>query len=187
MKFISLLSTDRTLHEFFLLHRFLRKMVYIFFGNHVLKGIQTFENSPKIKFDCIKNVNIITRANVLSMIFGVCVAYSSDDIEYYLDHANRRESKFWAYTLLNTLNGIHSFKRGAFDSAKNHKRQRRKRQSVTAKREKSQTPKFAVKTFGVCNFSRLAVTDWRLRRWRLWFLALMTATRLNQKPHPSEA
>jgi len=32
--------------------------------------------------------------------------------------------------------------RGAFDSAKDHKRQRRKRQSVTAKREKSQTPKF---------------------------------------------
>jgi len=32
--------------------------------------------------------------------------------------------------------------RGAFDSAKNHKRQRHKRQSVTAKREKSQTPKF---------------------------------------------
>ena len=32
--------------------------------------------------------------------------------------------------------------RGAFDSAKNHKRQRRKRQSVTAKREKSQTLKF---------------------------------------------
>jgi len=33
-------------------------------------------------------------------------------------------------------------KRGAFDSAKNHKLQRRKRQSVTAKRKKSQTPKF---------------------------------------------
>jgi len=32
--------------------------------------------------------------------------------------------------------------RVAFDSAKKHKRQRRKRQSVTAKREKSQTPKF---------------------------------------------
>jgi len=32
---------------------------------------------------------------------------------------------------------------GTFDSANNHKRQRRKRQSVTAKREKSQTPKFA--------------------------------------------
>jgi len=34
--------------------------------------------------------------------------------------------------------------------------------------------------FGVCDFSRLAVSDWRL-----WFLALMTATRLfrvfNQK------
>ena len=35
----------------------------------------------------------------------------------------------------------------------------------------------AVKNFGVCDFSRLAVTDWRLRRWCLWFLALMTATR----------
>jgi len=33
-----------------------------------------------------------------------------------------------------------------------------------------------VKTFGVCDFSRLAVTDWRLRRWRLWFLALVTST-----------
>jgi len=32
--------------------------------------------------------------------------------------------------------------RGAFDSAKNHKRQRRKRQSVTAKREKLHTPMF---------------------------------------------
>jgi len=31
---------------------------------------------------------------------------------------------------------------GAFDSAKNLKSHRRKRQSVTAKREKSQTPKF---------------------------------------------
>jgi len=31
---------------------------------------------------------------------------------------------------------------GEFDSAKKHKRQRRERQSVTAKREKSQTPKF---------------------------------------------
>ena len=29
---------------------------------------------------------------------------------------------------------------GTFDSAKKHKRQRRKRQPVTAKREKSQTP-----------------------------------------------
>ena len=37
----------------------------------------------------------------------------------------------------------------------------------------------AVKTFGVCDFSRLVVTDWRLRRWRLWFLALMTATRFS--------
>jgi len=35
-----------------------------------------------------------------------------------------------------------NLQRGAFDSAKNHTRQRRKRQSVTDKREKSQTPKF---------------------------------------------
>jgi len=57
-------------------------------------------------------------------------------------------------------------------SAKNHKRQRRKRQSVTAKREKSQTPKvltaiqilpnltlpnLTYTNFGVCDFSRLAV------------------------------
>ena len=76
-------------------------------------------------------------------------------------------------------------------SAKNHKRQRRKRQSVTAKREKSQTPKVltAILTLpnltqlnltytniGVCDFSRLAVTDWRLRRWLLWFLALSNAS-----------
>jgi len=26
----------------------------------------------------------------------------------------------------------------------------------------------------------LAVTDWRLRRWRLWFLALMTPTRVTR-------
>jgi len=32
--------------------------------------------------------------------------------------------------------------------------------------------------FGVGDFSRFAVTVWRLRRWRLWFLALMTATLL---------
>jgi len=38
--------------------------------------------------------------------------------------------------------GTYANSGGAFDSAKNHKRQRRKRQSVTAKREKSQTPKF---------------------------------------------
>jgi len=42
----------------------------------------------------------------------------------------------------------------------------------------------AVKTFGVCDFSNLAVTDWRLRRWRWWFLALMTATHLSKKLNP---
>ena len=56
------------------------------------------------------------------------------------------------YRVTSTLPGLNEIQlllrtkmlhnRGAFDSAKNHKRQRRKRQSVTAKREKSQTPKF---------------------------------------------
>jgi len=32
--------------------------------------------------------------------------------------------------------------------------------------------------FGVCDFSRFAVSDWRLRRWRLWCMALMTVTLL---------
>jgi len=35
--------------------------------------------------------------------------------------------------------------------------------------------------FGVGDFFRFAVADWRLRRWRLCFLALMTATRLNSE------
>jgi len=43
----------------------------------------------------------------------------------------------------------------------------------------------AVKTFGVCDLSRLAVTDWRLRRLRLWFLALMTATRVEHSRKPA--
>jgi len=74
-------------------------------------------------------------------------------------------------------------------SAKNHKRQ-----SVTAKREKSLTPKVltAILTysnlsltytnFRVCDFSRLAVTDWRLRRWRLWFLALSNVPQIKNLP-----
>jgi len=37
----------------------------------------------------------------------------------------------------------------------------------------------AVTNFGVCDFSRVAITHWRLRRLRLWFLALMTATCLD--------
>ena len=56
----------------------------------------------------------------------------------------QRTRELWGTTWLDKQN-LHQdcrFIRGAFDSAKNHKRQRRKRQSVTAKREKSQTPKF---------------------------------------------
>jgi len=47
---------------------------------------------------------------------------------------------------------------GAFDSAKNHKRQRRKRQSVTAKREKSQTPKFALVRLGQVRLSSVRLS-----------------------------
>jgi len=36
-------------------------------------------------------------------------------------------------------------------------------------------PDLTYTNFGVCDFSRLAVTDWHLRRWRLWFLALSNA------------
>ena len=35
--------------------------------------------------------------------------------------------------------------------------------------------------FGVCDFSRLAVTDWCLRRWLLWFLALSNAPPPNKE------
>jgi len=40
------------------------------------------------------------------------------------------------------LSSYQAFAVGHSIALKNHKRQRRKRQSVTAKREKSQTPKF---------------------------------------------
>jgi len=108
----------------------------------------------------------------------------------------------WGHAkLLNSL--LLKLTRVAVISAKNHKRQRRKRQTVTAKREKSQTskvltailtlpnltqpnltqpnltwPNLTYTNFGVCDFSPLAVTDWRLRRWRLWFLALSNAPQL---------
>jgi len=47
----------------------------------------------------------------------------------------------WMLTKTSSRTGQLRKCRGAVISAKNHKRQRRKRQSVTAKREKSQTPK----------------------------------------------
>jgi len=60
------------------------------------------------------------------------------EIRFISDHWNLRSvaKRPWS------LEGYFFFGGGAFDSAKNHKRQRRKRQSVTSKREKSQTPKF---------------------------------------------
>jgi len=47
----------------------------------------------------------------------------------------------WKQKCLAKNNPVECFNRVAVISAENHKRQRRKRQSVTAKREKSQTPK----------------------------------------------
>ena len=38
---------------------------------------------------------------------------------------------------------------------------------------------FRLRNFCVCDFSRLAVTDWRWWRWRLCVLALMTATQVS--------
>jgi len=48
---------------------------------------------------------------------------------------------------------IYGHERVAVISAKNHKRQRRKRQSVTAKREKSQTPKSLTAILTLTNLS----------------------------------
>jgi len=54
-----------------------------------------------------------------------------------------RSSKTWTYDTYssNPVPVLGLIWRGAFDSSKNHKRQRRKRLSVSAKREKSQMPK----------------------------------------------
>jgi len=48
--------------------------------------------------------------------------------------------------------------RVAVISAKNHKRQRRKRQSVTAKREKLQTPKVLTAILTLPNLTKLNLT-----------------------------
>jgi len=50
--------------------------------------------------------------------------------------------------------------------------ERAKKRSLGEREGRSCKQRIAVTKFGVCDFSRLAVTDWRL-----WFLALMTATR----------
>jgi len=53
---------------------------------------------------------------------------------------------------MNELDGV------AVISAKNHKRQRRKRQSVTAKREKSQTPKVLTAILTLPKLTKLNLT-----------------------------
>jgi len=59
-----------------------------------------------------------------------------------LIHATAATGSSLCFFLFTHFNIFKVAERGAFDSAKNHKRQRHKRQSVTTKREKSQTPKF---------------------------------------------
>ena len=56
---------------------------------------------------------------------------------------------------------------GAFNSAKNHKRQRRKRQSVTAKRAKSQTPKFVKVRLGQVRLGQAKLGQVKLGQVRL--------------------
>jgi len=53
------------------------------------------------------------------------------------------EEMMWCKYFVTHLTKFYYYKGDAFDCTKNRKRQRRKRQSVTAKREKSQKPKFA--------------------------------------------
>jgi len=79
-----------------------------------LKLIEGNETAQVIKNELSYNRNVVT------CTFLICLSIDFGKV------FKRRVLLFW----------------GAFDSAKNHKRQRRKRQSVTAKREKSQTPKF---------------------------------------------
>ena len=55
---------------------------------------------------------------------------------------------FWVIWLSSMAISIMMDGGHSIDSAKNHKRQRRKRQSVTAKGEKSQTPKFVYVRLG---------------------------------------
>ena len=68
------------------------------------------------------------------------------------------------------------FKGVAVISAKNHKRQRRKRQSVTAKRGKSQTPKVLTAILTLPNLTQLNVTQLNLTQLNLTQLNL---TQLN--------
>ena len=73
------------------------------------------------------------------------------DLNAALDLIRRQLNLIWIRFRVTT--DFKCQKLGAFDSAKNHKRQRRKRQSVTAKREKSQTPKFVKVRLGQVRFS----------------------------------
>ena len=69
--------------------------------------------------------------------FFRCVSNISPKIWIFFSSSN---SRIWKGLIIPEQIG--SIQWAAVITAKNHKRQRRKRQSVTAKREKSQTPKF---------------------------------------------
>jgi len=78
----------------------------------------------------------------INLPFAVCLSDNAISIQQSREVVGATETTFFG--IVNLKMGIlcACIIWGACDSAKNHKRQRRKRQSVTAKREKSQTPKF---------------------------------------------
>jgi len=78
-------------------------------------------------------IHIIISSGILILL----VLFRAFFIEIYTQDLSKERLK----KLTNKLT-FKSINRGAFDSAKKHKRQRHKRQSVTTKREKSQKPKF---------------------------------------------
>ena len=70
------------------------------------------------------------------------------------------------------------------DSGSCHKRQKpqapirnRQTRKVANAEVLNRNTNLTYTNIGVCDFARLAITDWRLRRWRLWFLALSNAPR----------
>ena len=149
--------------------------------------IRRDNSRPEVQARRIKNLNkelrvidsqrndehLLTDNTVLGEVIALFQQGYSQVFLPLLFHSAAFKRKILKYLSVKIENvGTWSRRRG-FDSAKNHKRQRRKRQSVTAKREKSQTPQFvqvkssqvelgqaklgkvsiAVKNFGVRLFS----------------------------------
>jgi len=117
-----------------------------------------FQTLPALSTNQAEN-DFLTEALIMSKfnhpnivhLIGVCFdnhpryivleLLAGGDLKTFLRESRPRQVSTYIASETNPRQGIVHI-RGAFDSAKNHKRQRRKRQSVTDKREKSQTPKF---------------------------------------------